>query len=114
MKTLMLSFGIGGSTDRAGRNSDGSDRRNAAIMAAFELGPAWHGGQTAIFVKTAKPLNEVYRHLLEALDDRDLLMVIELGDGAEVTFAGLRFDEEGFEEIFPAARELQHINPWAG
>lgn len=114
MKTLMLSFGIGGSTDRAGRHSDGADRRDAAFRAAFELGPAWHGGQTAIFLKTAKPLDEVYRHLLEALDDRELLMVIELTDGAQVKFAGLRFDEEGFDEIFPSARELQHINQWAG
>jgi hypothetical protein len=31
-----------------------------------------------------------------------------------VTFAGLRFDEEGFEDIFPAAREFQHLNRWAG
>lgn len=114
MKTLMLSVGIGGSTDRAGGHSDGSDRRNAALKAAFELGPAWHGGQAAIFLKTAKPLDEVYRHLLEVLDDRDLLMVVELADGANVTFAGLRFDEEGFEGIFPAARELQHLNRWDG
>lgn len=113
MKTLMLSFGIGSSTDGTGHHSDGKDRRNAAFKAAFELGPAWHGGQSAVFLRTTEPLDEVYRHLLEALDDRDLLLVVELPDVASVKFAGTRFDEEGFDEIFPTARELPHLRQWA-
>jgi hypothetical protein len=114
MKTLMLSFGIGSSTDRAGQRDDGSDRRDAAIKAAFELGPAWHGGQTTIFVKTDKPFDEAYQHVLQVLDDRDLLLVIELPNSADVRFSGLRFDEEGFGEIFPTPTEVPHLNEWAG
>lgn len=114
MKTLMLSFGIGTSRDSNGNFDDGSVRGYAAIRAAFSLGPAWHGGQTAVFLKTDKPLTEVYRRILEVLDDRDLLMVIELSEGVEVKFAGVCFDEEGFEAIFPAATELPHLNRWTG
>lgn len=114
MQTLMFSLGIGSSTDVSGKHDVGTDRRNAAVAAAFELGPAWHGGQSAIFVKTAKPPEEAYQHVLRALDDRDLLLMIELLDSAAVTSSGLRFDEEGFDEIFPAAREVLHPNGWTG
>ena len=108
MKTLMLSFGIGGFTDHAGRHDDGSGRRDAAFKAAFQLGPAWHGGQGAIFLKTDKPLAEAYQHVLRELGDRDLLVMIELPHSADVRFSGLRFDEEGFGEIFPTATEIPH------
>lgn len=114
MKTLMLSFGVGGSTDRTGHRDDGSDRLHAAIKAAFELGPAWHGGQSAIFVKTDKPVEEAYQHVLQVLDNRDLLLMVELPHSSDVRFSGLRFDEEGFDQIFPTATEVPHLVEWAG
>lgn len=114
MKILMLSLGIGGSTDRAGGSDDGSARHHAVFQAAFQLGPAWHGGQGAIFLKTDKSVGDAYQHVLRVLDDRDLLLVIELPESADVRFSGLRFDEEGFDEIFPAATEIQHLNEWRG
>lgn len=114
MKTLMLSFGIGSSTDRRGRREDGSDRWHAAMKAAFELGPAWHGGQGAIFVRTEKILDDAYQHVLRVLDDRDLFLMIELPESSDVRFSGRRIDEEGFDEIFPTATEVPHIVAWAG
>ena len=80
----------------------------------FELGPAWLGGQTALFLRTDKPLDEAYQHVLRVLDDRDLLIMIELPDSADVRFSGLRFDEDGFDEIFPTATEVPHLFEWAG
>ena len=114
MKTLMLSLGIGSSTDRNGQFDDGSVRRHAAMKAAFELGLAWHGGQGAIFLKTEKPVGEAYHHVLRVLDDRDLLLMIELRDSADVRFSGRCFDEESFDEIFPDASDVPHLNQWAG
>jgi hypothetical protein len=114
MKTLMLSFGISGSTDRHGRYDDGTDRYNAATGAAFELGPAWMGGQRAIFLRTAKSVDEVHQHLLRVLDDRDLLLVVELPSCPNVTFAGVRHDTDGFDDLFPTAAEVPHLNSWAG
>lgn len=84
------------------------------MKAAFELGLAWHGGQGAIFLKTKKPFHEAYQHLLRVLDDRDLLLMIELPDSADVRFSGVRFDEESFDEIFPAATEVPHQIEWDG
>ena len=112
MKTLMLSLGVGSSTDSEGHYDDGSARRNAAFSAAFELGQAWHGGQLAIFLRTDKTIPEVFRHVGRVIDDRDFLLVVELAPDAEVSFAGPRFDEEGFAIVFPKATETKHQNRW--
>ncbi|OGN43062.1 MAG: hypothetical protein A2623_07405 [Caulobacterales bacterium RIFCSPHIGHO2_01_FULL_70_19] len=112
VRTLMLSLGTCTSVDLAGRSDDGRGRVGAAVRAAFELGPAWQGGQDAIFLKTDRTAEDVFQHLLPLLDDRDLLLVVEIADGADVRFAGSRFDEDGFDEIFPAASEVEHLNVW--
>ncbi len=112
MKTLMLSFGTGESVDLNGRREDGRERRLAAFLGAFELGPAWHGGQNALFLRTDKTVEAVFQHVLRLMDDRDLLLVVEIADGADVRFAGTRFDEDGFDEIFPTATEVEHVNVW--
>ena len=112
MKTFMLSFGRTESVDAEGCRDDGRERRLAAFRAAFELGPAWHGGQSALFLKTASTVEEVFQRVTRLLDDRDLLLVVEIADGADVRFAGLRFDEDGFDEIFPTAKEGEHLNVW--
>ncbi|MCR5877825.1 hypothetical protein [Phenylobacterium sp. J367] len=108
----MISIGIGSSFDNAGNADDGGARYGDAVLAAFELGPAWQGAQRAIFLRTQNTVQEVAQHLLRVLDDRDLLVVIEIGDPANVQFAGNRFDEEGFDAVFPAAAELEHVNRW--
>ena len=112
MKTLMLSFGASESVALDGRRDDGGARRLGAFQAAFELGPAWHGGQGALFLRTDKTVEEVFQHVLRAMDDRDLLLIMEIADDADVRFAGTRFDEDGFDRIFPAAREVEHQNRW--
>lgn len=111
MKTMMLSLGIGSSTDPNGECDDGSKRFRAAIVAAFQLGPAWQGGQKAIFLRTDKTIDEIVEHVGRAIDDRDLLLVVEIGSHAEVRFSGARFDEVGFEAIFPQATEVEPLNP---
>ncbi|MGA0546653.1 hypothetical protein ACO2Q1_15380 [Brevundimonas sp. VNH65] len=95
MRTLMISLG---------NCADGV--RHSATAAAFELGPAWHGGQSAIFVRTAKSLEDAHRHVQRAIDENDLLVTIELPDDAEVAYSGMRFDENGFDQIFPASTEV--------
>lgn len=112
MKTMMLSFGVGESVDLRGHRDDGRERRLAAFLAAFELGPAWHGGQAALFLQTNKTVDEVCRHVLRLMDDRDLLLVVEIADGADVKYAGTRVDGDGFDEIFPTATEIEHPNVW--
>lgn len=95
MRTLMISLG---------NCADGV--RHSATSAAFELGPAWHGGQSAIFVRTAKSLEDAHRHVQRAIDENDLLVTIELPDDVEAAYSGMRFDEDGFDDIFPVAREI--------
>lgn len=113
MTTFMLSFGRTTSVDPDGRRDDGRERRDAALRAAFELGVAWHGGQSAVFLRTAKSAEDVFQHVARLLDDRDLLLLVEIADGAEVRVAGNRFDEEGFDRIFPSATEVEDANTWA-
>ena len=95
MRTLMISLG-----------SCADGVRHSATSAAFELGPAWHGGQSVIFVRTAKSLEAAHRHVQRAIDESDLLLTIELPDHAEVAYSGMRFDEDGFDDVFPAAKEI--------
>jgi len=51
-------------------------------------------------------------HLLGALDDRDLLLIVEVGHIAAVRYAGTRFDEDSFDAIFPGAEEVDHHKAW--
>lgn len=108
MAIYLLSFGVASSRNKDGKWDDGEERRGAAYSAAFQLGLAWHGGQSAIFVRTDKTLDQVVQRVLLALDDRDLLVALEIDERTSVAFAGLRFDEESFDEIFPNATELKH------
>ncbi|WP_205570710.1 hypothetical protein [Brevundimonas naejangsanensis] len=113
MKTLMLSFGTGENFDLGGHRDDGRSRRLAALRAAFELGPAWHGGRDALFLRTDKTVEEVVQYVLRLMDDRDLRLVVEIADGADVRFGGTRFDEDGFDKIFSMATEVDHPKVWA-
>ena len=103
MQTLMLSFGIMTESDQDGPIDDGSGRRLAAFLSAFELGPAWHGGQSVLFIKTSKTIEEVHSHVVRFLDDVDLLLIVPIPEHLEVCYSGIRWDEEAFDEMFPNA-----------
>lgn len=109
----MISVGIASSVDQNGIVDDGKHRLAAAFTATFNIGSAWHGGQSAIFLKTDRSIDDVFARVVEALDDRDLLLIVEIADTAAVRYAGARFDEEAFDTIFPRAAELNHANAWA-
>jgi len=110
MKILMFSFGISTTVNKDGSIDDGASRYHAAVSAAFELGPAWQGGQQALFVRTTMPVNDAYQHVLGALDDRDLLLMVEIASDASVQFSGLLFDDEGFSRVLSGAHEEPHAN----
>lgn len=94
MRTYVVSLGL------AGDRESSFPRRNASMFAAFELGLAWHGGQDAIFLRTDKAIDEIIRHVRAPLDEGEFVIVAELAHNLDVGYAGILFDEDGFEELF--------------
>ncbi len=103
MQTLMLSFGFVKEAGPDGQLDDGSERRLAAFLSAFELGPAWHGGQDVLFLRTDKTIDEVHGHVVRFLDEVDLLLIVSVLENSEVRYSGIRWDTEAFDEMFPNA-----------
>lgn len=103
MQTFLLSFGMMKEANPDGQIDDGSARRLAAFLSAFELGPAWHGGQDVLFIRTSKTIDEVHSHVVRFLDTVDLLLIVPIPAHSEVRYSGIRWDEEAFDEMFPDA-----------
>ncbi|HTX50143.1 MAG TPA: hypothetical protein VME40_12240 [Caulobacteraceae bacterium] len=105
MQTYAISFGVivtkslgeSGATDQ-------TRRWKKLVGAAFSLGAAWHGGQKAIFLRSALKIDEVMSRLLAHREwPDDLILVVQVAPDLAVRHSGLRFDEDGFEAIFSDA-----------
>lgn len=112
MALYLISFGVG-SNETLGRERADADRAarvHAALSQAFSLGPAWHGGQGAIF--SGLSIDEGTKRILAVLNEPDLVLAVEIPAGAAVRFGGSRFDEDSFDELLPQAVELPHVRPF--
>ena len=112
MTLYMVSFSVStnGNLSAEDGECDARKRRNAAYEAAFSLGPAWHGGQTAVFLRTeAAPTSIV--HAVEKALSGGLVVVAEVSHDSPFHFSGIRFDEDGFDSLIPNAVDLSEEAP---
>jgi hypothetical protein len=110
MNNYVVSFGVARRAylgDEA--DDDHSKRTHALVAAAFALGPAWHGGQKAIFLRSDLSIDEVIARFVQLLQPSDLALVVQTAPERAVRYCGMRFDEEGFDAVFPDAIEIM---PW--
>ena len=108
MRLFILSFGVTVQIDERGQVlSDGQKQFNEMVRAVFRIGPAWHGGQTTVFLRTDSSIDEVMRQLflISTRDPGDLIFCLDT-QTEEVRWVGHRFDEDGFDEVFPQAQEF--------
>jgi hypothetical protein len=107
MRTYVISFGV---IEREA--SDKARRWTKLLKAAFTLGPAWQGGQQAIFLRSELEIDEVMAHLLPHREwADDLILVVQVAPEPAVRYSGLRFDEDGFDAIFSDATEVGMSSP---
>jgi hypothetical protein len=95
-----LRIGLGPDADE-----DQRLRLRAVYDAVFQLGPAWHGSQRAVFLRSDLDIDEVMARLAP-VTGQDTLVVMETGYPRRVRYSGLLADMEGFRDLFPDAVEV--------
>lgn len=105
MRTYAISFGVVVTKSLGeSRATDQARRLKKLVSAVSALGPAWQGGQKAIFLRSALEIDEVMGRLLAHREvPDDLILVVQVAPELAVRHSGLRFDEDGFDAIFAQA-----------
>jgi hypothetical protein len=104
MNDFMISFGVAFDHRLGDRQvEDQSERRNALVRCAYTMGPAWGGGQPAVFLRSDLDADQVIGRFLPLMFDVDFVLVVQVAPTRAVRYAGQLFDEEGFEQLFPDA-----------
>jgi hypothetical protein len=75
-------------------------RRWAISELVFSFGPAWHGPQSAILLKSSLTRDEIVERVSALLESDDFVGVLEISTRSVVTL-GWNPDQEGFDRLFP-------------
>ena len=106
MPIFMITFGIATKLGLAeAADEDAAARTRAIYSAAFRMGPAWTGGQRAVFVQADLTIDNVTARLTPLVSDSDNLLVVEIGSPLAVRYAGWLVEAEDFAALFPEAIE---------
>jgi hypothetical protein len=106
MGAFMITFGLHLNLDLGDEaDADLAHRNRTIYEAAFSLGPAWHGGQRAVFLRSDLGIDDIVARLTPLIGSSDCLLVVELGSGWAARHAGWLVDAEGFEAVLPEAIE---------
>jgi hypothetical protein len=104
MRNVIISFGLASRSELGPHAEDEMQRRREDIYGAvFSWGPAWTGGQAAVFVQTDISVDEIMDRLLPLVGGADSLLAVEIDSSSAVRYAGWLVDAENFEPLFPGA-----------
>lgn len=84
---------------------DKSRRLCAIYELVFALGPAWHGNQGSILLRTDLLRDEIIERLSPLVGDGDFLAVMEIATKSIATL-GYNADEEGLDALYPDIAKL--------
>jgi hypothetical protein len=85
--------------------NDKSGRLWAIYDSVFSLGPAWHGNQSAILLKSYLSREQIVERLSPLVGEADLVCVMEIAPNSMTTI-GYIADEEGLDVIYPNAVKI--------
>lgn len=84
---------------------DKSRRLCAIYEHLFAFGPAWHGNQGSVLLKTDLLREEIIERLSPLVGDGDFLAVMEIATKS-ITTVGYNADEEGLDALYPDVAKL--------
>jgi hypothetical protein len=79
--------------------ADSHWRKNSLFELIFQLGPAWHGSQGSIILRSKLTRAEIVERISPLVRDVDFVGVLEI-DAKSITTIGYNSDEEGLDRLY--------------
>lgn len=106
MNDYLILIGLTAFVDLGEEADHDKSRRLCAICELlFAFGPAWHGNQGSVLLRTGLQREEVIERLSPLIGDGDFLAVMEIATKS-ITTVGYNVDEEGLDALYPDVAKL--------